>query len=174
MARLPRDVPGWVAMLRKRWPRVASRPEVIRGLSSLVGVYLRADAAGRAKLRARVNESLGDELMMFAHRAAESAVRRKDRKFLTRGLAALAVGDEWIDPRDILRTFSLIDHSAGKLRMNYRRLFECSRDFGSKPFAELVEDWLDREDYERTIDGMGFKKAKSGRFRYLEDDDDLS
>jgi hypothetical protein len=173
MARFPRDVPGWVTLLRKRWPRGAGRAEVIRGLSVLVNTYLRADAAGRAKLRARVNEPLGDDLMAFAHRAAEKAVRRKDRAFLIRGQAALAAGDEWIDPRDILRTFSLIDHSAGKLRMNYRRLFESSRDLGGKPFAELVDDWLDREDYERSIDGMGFKNAESGRFRYVEDDDDL-
>jgi hypothetical protein len=173
MARLPRDVRGWVTVLRKQWPRGASRPEVIRGLSSLVGVYLRADAAGRATIRAHVNEPLGDELYSFAHRAAEKAVRRKDREYLTRGLAALAIGDEWIDPRDILRAFSLIDHSAGKLRMKYRRLFERVLELGGKPFAELVEDWLDREDYERTIDGMGFKEAGGGRFRYVEDDDDL-
>ena len=75
VAKLPRDLPGWVTLLRKGWPRRASRPDVIRGLASLVRQYLRADAAGRQKIRARVNEPLGDELYSFAYRAAESAVR---------------------------------------------------------------------------------------------------
>jgi hypothetical protein len=173
MAKLPRDLSGWVTLLRKGWPRWALPADVSRGLAALVRQYLRADAAGRERMRAAVNEPVADDLMLFAHRAAEKAVQRKDSDFVTHGLAALALGSEGIDPRDVLRAFSLISHSADKLRVDYRRVFEGARELGDKEFAELVQDWLERTPYERSIDGMGFKEATSGkRFRYVEDDED--
>jgi hypothetical protein len=146
---------------------------VSRGLPALVRHYLRADAAGRKRLRAAVKEAAADELMAFAHRLAEKAVQRKDSSLLTHGLAALALGSEGIDPRDVLVAFSLISHSAGKRCVNYRRLFESAREFGGKEIAALVEDWLDRTADERSLDGMGKKEATDGkRFRYVDDDEE--
>ena len=172
MAKLPRDPSGWVTLLRKGWPRRALPAHVSRGLSALARQYLRADAAVRKRMRAAVNEPVADELMVFAHRLAEKAVQRKDSDFLTQGLAALALGSERIDPRDVLVAFSLISHSADKLRVDYRRLFEGAREFGGGEFAELVEDWLDRTAFERSISEMGYKEATGGkRFRYEDDDD---
>jgi len=173
MAKLPRELSGWVTLLRKGWPRRALPADVSRGLVALVRHYLRADVAGRARMRVAVKEPVADGLMLFAHRAAEKAVRRRDSDFLTHGLAALALGGEGIDPRDVLRAFSLISHSAAKLRVGYRRVFEGARGLGGEEFAELVQDWMERTPYERSIDGMGFKEATRGKqFRYLEDDED--
>lgn len=173
MAKLPRDPNGWVTLLRKGWPRRALPADVSRGMAALVRHYLRADSAGRKRMRAAVNELAADSLMVFAHRAAEKAVRRKDTDFLTHGLAALALGIERSDPRDVLRVFSLISHSAEKLRGNYRQLFKGAREFGDEWFAALVQGWLERTRYDRSIDGMGYKEATGGkRFRYVEDDDE--
>jgi hypothetical protein len=173
MAKLPRDLSDWVKLLRKGWPRRALPADEARGLSALARQYLRADSAGRERMRTAVTELAADSLMIFAHRAAEKAVRRKDPDFLTQGLAALALGSERIDPRDVLVAFSLISHSAGKLRVDYRHSFEDARELGGKDIAELVEDWLDRTPDERSIDGMGYKEATGGKlFRYVHDDED--
>ena len=124
-------------------------------------------------MRAAVKEPAADGLWLFAHRAAENAIRRKDPDFLTHDLTALALGSEGIDPRDVLMAFSLISHSADKLHASSRQLFKTARGFGGEEFAALVQDWLERTPYERSIDGMGYKEATSGkRFRYVEDDDD--
>ena len=173
MAKLPRDPSGWVELLRKGWPRHTNPAEVSRGLTVLVRQYLRADSDGRMRMRAAVKEPSEDRLWLFAHSAAERAVRRKDRDFLSHGLAALALGSQRIDPRDVLVAFSLISHSADKLLVDYGPVFESARELGGKEFAELVEDWLDRTPDERSIDGMGKKEATVGKlFRYVDDDED--
>lgn len=173
MAKLPRDRDGWVKLLRRGWPRRAITTDVSRGLSVLVRHYLRADSSGRRQLRTATREPIEHRLWMFATLSAERAVRQKERDHLVQGLAALALGSERIDPRDILVAFSLLSHSAGKLRRNYRRLFEGARQLGGKEFAELVQDWLERTPEECSIDGMGFKVATDDRlFRYVDDDDD--
>jgi hypothetical protein len=174
MAKLPRDAKGWVASLGKGWPRRALSADVSRGVPALVRHYLRADSTGRERMRTAVSEPLADRLMLFAHLAAAKAVRRSDPQFLTHGLAALGLGSERIDPRDVLMAFSLITHSAGKLRVKYRQLFQGAREFGDKLFKELIEDdWLDRSTYERSIDGMGYLEAGGNgpRFRYIDEDD---
>jgi hypothetical protein len=172
VAKLPRDLDGWVKLLRKGWPRRAAPRDVSRGQLTLVRHYLRADAAGRGRMRAAVNEPAADGLTVFAHRAAEKAVRRADPDWLTRGLAALALGNERIDPRDVLMAFSLISHSASKLRVDFRRLFNGARDYSGEDFAPLIQDWLDRTRFERSIYEMGYQVAKdSKQFRYVEHDD---
>jgi hypothetical protein len=40
----------------------------------------------------------------------------------------LALGSEWIDPRDVRVAFSLISHSADKRRVDYRRVFDGARE----------------------------------------------
>ena len=172
MAKLPRDLNGWVTLLRKGWPRRAAPADEYRGVLALVRQYRRADDAGRDRMRAAVKEPAADSLMLFAHRAAAQAVRRTDPDFLDPGLASLALGSETIDPRDVLVAFSLISHSAEKLRVDYRRLFKGARELGGKEFAELIEDWLERTAFERSIYEMGYKEATDGRgFRYVEHDD---
>lgn len=124
-------------------------------------------------MRTAVRELLGDRLWSLAHLAAERAVRRRGADFLSQALASLALGSKWIDPRDILVAFSLVSHSAGKLRVDYRRVFKAAQDLADSEFAELVEDWLERSPYERSIDGMGKKEDRRGKlFKYVDDDED--
>ena len=70
------------------------------------------------------------------------------------------------------RLWSFAHLAAGKLRVDYRRVFEGAREYGGRGYAELVQDWLERIEFERAISEMGYKEATGGkRFRYVDDED---
>src|SRR3954454_20007668 len=129
MAKLPQKLDGWLRLLEKGWPENATQADLGQGLSSLVRFYIQADVEARSTIRSHVTNAISDHLLPWVHQAAEEGVQHSDQGRLAEGLAALALGSEKLDPRDIITGFSLLADSAENLGMRHEHLSESALEF---------------------------------------------
>src|SRR5262249_53193851 len=108
----------------------------------------------------------------YAHRIAEISVQQNDVTRLTEGLVALALGSDKIDPRDAVSVFSLLAHSAVKLGAEPEMLFRDAGELGGGEYAFEIQNFLNRDDVDRSIHEMGFKESNDGQdFKYVRHSD---
>lgn len=110
----------------------------------LTRVYAGASDAERGKIRAAGTEEQLRLLMPFADRMAILAVRAKDDARITGGLLAHAIEDFRWDPRENLRSLSLLFRSGEKLGIDaaarFREVARLASPSGKKYFLEFAGD----------------------------------
>src|SRR5262245_17831265 len=127
MPSLPPHLKDWLRRLGKEWSDDDNQPLSAEAMAAIIGLirsYGAADPKLRGRIRASVNNRVSANLLWFAHRTAEESVRTGNPDLLKEGLLVLALGSDALGDGDILPQLSLLAHSAEKLRMNFKPLFE--------------------------------------------------
>jgi hypothetical protein len=98
-----------------------------------------------------------DVLQAYAWRAAVRVVRGEPADLLVSALVALAIATHHTDPRDILRTTSLIDDAAHRGQLDVRTLFRTAGAAVGPRWSEFLAAWPDRRAELRTPESMGYQ-----------------
>jgi hypothetical protein len=168
MRRLPNQLKRWFAALEKGGTTNAARKKLDEYLLALVRYYIRGDREQRHVLFEHVSNAVADQLLLFGHQAAEESVQSDDQNRLIEGLAALALGIDKIDLRDMIMVFSLLAHSAEKMNWPFNHLFEKTMVFGEGQFENQIKAFLARDDEDRSIYEMGYKESVENKvFKYV-------
>ncbi len=122
----------------------------------LTRVYADANDAERAEIRAAGTAEQLRLLLPFADRMAILAVRAKDDARITSGLLAHAIEDFRWDPRENLRSLSLLFRSGEKLGIDaaarFREVAQLASPSAKKYFLEFADD-------PKGLDAMGFRET---------------
>lgn len=144
-----------------------------RAAARLCTAYRRAINAERAYIRSRIREKQGLILLTFSRRAAVRGFQAKEAGPIRQALIALAVEDLSAgDVRDDLIALGLIYHCAAKVGADVPALFEDVARKAGPAIAGVLREFLDGDDPDDMLDGMGFKRAQSrGKtgFRWIDD-----
>lgn len=99
--------------------------------------------------------------------SAIDAVRQNQPAFLRDGLLALLIEDRREDYRQTVIHLCLLNHSANRIGVDLRCIYNQLRLWASREMASLVENWL--REGSKDISMMGYSEgvAKDGTFTYL-------
>lgn len=148
-------------------PLPNERDERCKKLTSL---YAAAGEAERAVIRAAGTPEQLRLMLPFADRMAILAVRAKDPARITSGLLGHAIEDFRWDPRENLRSFSLLFHSAEKLGIDAAARF---REVARLASPSGKSFFLDFADSPTSIDAMGAREVEGpDGFTYESDGSD--
>ena len=144
-----------------------------RAAARLCTGYRRATDADRAFIRSQVREKQGWILLTFARRAAVRGFQAKKAGPIRQALIALAVEDlSQGDVRDDLVALGLIYYCAATVRADVPALFEQVARMSGPAMAAVLREFLDGDDPDDVLDGMGFERSRSrGKtgFRWADD-----
>ena len=107
-------------------------------------------------------------LRVYAERMASASIRRNEPSLLVRALVALVLGGLEKNERESLMVMAPIEHSAGRLGVEFDLLCEeASKVVGAPGSVNLVR-WLMRKPDDRTLKAMRYSESKdSDGFRYV-------
>jgi hypothetical protein len=144
-----------------------------RAASRLCSAYRQGTDGERAFLRSRIREHHGYILLTFSKRTATRGYQAKAVGPIRQALIALAVEDLSAgDVRDDLIALGLIYYCAAKVGADLPALFEDVARKAGPAIAGVLREFLDGDDPDDMLDGMGFKRAQSrGKtgFRWIDD-----
>jgi hypothetical protein len=109
-------------------------------------------------------QSLGHEnshlLIAYCERMATLGVRESSPRRLADGLVAIAIEGFRFDARDAIVRLALIYHSAEKLRVNPRELFDAAASMAGDEVAETLRRFTrERPPAKRTLGSMGYRES---------------
>jgi hypothetical protein len=96
-------------------------------------------------------------LVMFSVRMAVCAIHVSDRQVLRSGLTAIAIDEDQVDYRDILRALSLIEYCAKKLHIDFFNELRRVATIATTARSEILQNYMQLDPMWRTIRTMGFK-----------------
>jgi hypothetical protein len=171
MPKLPKTSSEWLQLIKVH-EFSESNARDMKIVQALARFYLSVTAGQRSTIRSRVTLLLSNALFAFSKTTAEDGVREKNRDRLLEGLTALALGVNMADYRDTIVAFSLLAHSARKIKVDVEDVFNCAVDWADDFFRDQVRDFLARDREEQSIYVMGYKETGRGKqFAYVRDRD---
>lgn len=135
--------------------------------TELAKQYRSSDSEERGRLRDSVSTEEANQLTNYARDCAEEALRLKSMEPIQNGLAAFALGGTKIDWRDILIVFSLYHDAATRIGQDFLMQLEADADLADGYFRQIADDWLERDDDDRSLEMMNYEVVESdGVLRY--------
>jgi hypothetical protein len=136
-------------------------------VTKLAKQYRRSDSLERKRLRDSISEDQANQLYNYARDCAEESLRLRSMEPIQNGLAAFALGGTKIDWRDILIVFSLYHDAAERIGQDFLVQLEEDADLADGYFRQIAEDWLERDEDDRSLEMMNFEIIEiDGVWRY--------
>src|SRR5437870_1617104 len=143
MPSLPPSLKDWLRLLGQEWSENTNEPlspEARAATVALIRSYVAAEPKVRGRIRASVTNRVLGNLLRFIHRIAEESVRTLNPDLLKEGFILLALGSDHLDPRDVITAFSLLAHSAQKMKRDFKPLFEDAAELAGEEYKEEIRD----------------------------------
>jgi hypothetical protein len=137
-------------------------------VDALVDAYRNGDESARGQIAETLGPDQSFALLVYAERMAIASVRQNSAELLDRALIGIMMEGFRRDARETLIALSLIDHSAKKLGLDLRTMVGNAAALGGSSM-NLLRDFCDRSDPDRSIASMGYYEGKTetGQFTYL-------
>lgn len=128
-------------------------------IATILNVYLNGSARVRSEITTKLGTNQTWGLLTFAERMAILSVRRMSRDPLVKALIALVVeGFRW-DARENMLILSLVNHSAIKIGIDPKQLFEEAACHTSPDVARHFHEFVGRRIEDKSIHAMGYSEG---------------
>lgn len=111
----------------------APHPPVDDIVEALIGRYGSADTDRRRAVENKLTIEARHILLQYSWERATHAVRQRSPQIISQGLAALAIENGRLDPRDSIVRMDVLYRSAVKIGVNPTRLFEDAAQLALNP-----------------------------------------
>jgi hypothetical protein len=146
--------------LFKHPPKRADFDQCTELIASIVGAFATSDSTGRLRIVSRLSGHTSNALLSYAFKMATEAVRQVSPDLAVRGLVALAIDGARRDIRDCITAMALLHHSALKLGMDVRSVFETVASFAtSAPFSQAMRSFPERRPADRDLSAFCFREV---------------
>lgn len=132
--RRPRTPDGWQRMRRN--PPSRDYEKLLNAAAPIIEAFGATNSEERGSVGARLNSDALAILRTFASSVPVLAVRRKLPELITQGLKVLAILGDTDDVRDLCFYLATLHHSAKKLGIDTRTLFNDVASLVTSPYLQ--------------------------------------
>lgn len=133
-------------------------------IQELVAVAGPLDRVERVKIGKELTRAQSDALCLFARRAAQEAVRRREAGLVSAGLAALVLQTDPIDARDVWIEVAPLYRAAELLGLEVMKVFAEAAKLADSEVSAFIEVFPGRSAENRSLGAFRFREEGTGAF----------